>query len=110
MSLPNTPLAYAAEFEYFDKALADPLGARVHAGTRDQALNLRFRLNAARRIDREKLKESLKRGDPAWGTSPFDAIVCRLKQDTEDEWWVYLERNDVGVRHVESLSGEGASG
>lgn len=108
MSLPNTPLAYAVEFDYLDRALADPQGIRVHAGTRDQAMHLRFRLNHARRIDRDRTKEVYERGDPGYNTSSFDCITCRLKQDVSDEWWVYLERNDVGNRHVESLSGEGA--
>ena len=106
MTLPVTPAAYAAEYDAFDQAIADPKGARVHCGTYPAALNFRFRLNYARRLDREKTKTIYAPGDPGYGISAFDSIVCRIKQDTLGDWWVYLEKNETVGDRIESLSGE----
>lgn len=105
MSLPTSFLSYATEFEALDRALADTKGIRINLGTYAQANAYRVRLHYARRLDRDRSKEMYKPGDPGYGTSSFDCIVCRLKEDTEGGWWVYLEKNEVIPGHVESLSG-----
>jgi hypothetical protein len=103
MSLPNSYQAFAAEYEALERASADPKGIRIEFSDRGEASAFRFRLHHARRVDREKNKEIYKEGDPLYGSSIFDPIVCRLKQDTSGKWWVYLEKNAIpGV--VESLS------
>lgn len=106
MSLPNSYTSYAAEIDAFDRALSDPKGVRVFKGTREAAIHFRSRLHYARKLDRARSREVYKPGDPGYDTSVFDTIVCRLRDDTEGHWWVYLERNESVSGIVESLSEE----
>lgn len=103
MSLPNSWQAYAAEYDALERAAADPKGIRIQFNDHGEAATFRYRIHHARRVDRQKNKEIYKEGDPLYGSSTFDGIVCRLRQDTDGKWWVYLEKNALpGV--VESLS------
>lgn len=105
MSLPDSHLAYAAEYEALDAALHDAKGIRIEIGSQREALRFRFRLNYARKVDREKNKEIYQKGDPMYGSSAYDSLVCVLRQDTADIWWVHIEKNEKIPGYYESLSG-----
>ena len=103
MTLPNTRLAYTTEYEHLERAKDSPRGIRLLMESRDAAHTYRSRLHYARRIDRDKNKEIFKEGDPLFGSSVYDNIVVRIKDDTESRWWVYLEKSDTTVEAVEDL-------
>ena len=107
MPLPNTLGAYTGEFEALERALADPKGIRIWLGpSRQKARHFRYRLHYARSLDRVRSCQATKPGDPTYNTSAFDVLICRLREDTTGDWWVYIEKNEAIPGYVESLSGE----
>jgi hypothetical protein len=104
MSLPQTRLAYTTEFEAFDKALADDKGIRVKVDDRAAAETLRSRLHYARQLDRRDNTQLYEEDDPMHGRSPYDILICRIREDTEGGIWVYIKKSSMEHLEVESLS------
>jgi len=53
------------------------------------------------RKDNEKLHQPT---DLLFGRSSYDSYVVRIRQDTEDGWWVYIEPLSIDVERIENLS------
>ena len=87
-----------------DKAIEDPMGARVPMGTQDRATFFRMRCHTARQINRKDSKEIYPVGDVRYGISPYDSLTFRLKEDESGEWWVYAEKSLLEPGSIESLS------
>ena len=104
MSLPNQIGAYGPELDLFDRAIDDPKGIRVHAGSETAAEQMRFRLHQARALQRVENTRIYDKTDPRHGNCEYDKLICRLREDTEHQWWVYIERHGVEVSRIESLS------
>lgn len=105
MSLSNQFGAYDGEIDLFEKALDDPKGLRINYGAnKSRAEHARMRLHHARGLHREQNKRVYEKDDPRWGKSEFDKLICRLREDGDGEWWVYIERYGLDVIAVEPLS------
>lgn len=101
--MPTSHLSYSAEYDAFDLAEDSDKGIRIPMSNRSAAWNYRNRLHYARCIDRKKNCETYKEGDPLFGSSVYDKFVVKVKQDTADGWWVYIEKNDFNPSNVEAL-------
>lgn len=104
MPLPSSPLAYSDCYQLFDAAMADPKGARVFKGTEQAAAHFRLRCNYARVVNREENLKTYEKGHPLHGRSEYDQVILTLKQDEEDQWWVYAERVQDIQSDIEPLS------
>lgn len=104
MPLPNTIDSYHRELEIFQQALNDPEGVRVCYGDKVKARQASFRFHQARALDRTESRRIYKPDDRLYGKSEFDVLVCKLREDADHEWWVYIERHGREVLAVESLS------
>ena len=104
MSTTKSRLAYTDCFDFMDQAVADSKGIRVCVGAESNlAYTLRFRLNSARQIDRNENAKTYEEGHPLHGRSIYDRLVFRVKEDSDGEWWVYLEIQDTSNAYVEPL-------
>ena len=89
MTVSTSRMAYEDCFHLLDRAMDSPAGIRHSCPTSGAAHHLRGRLNYARVLSRNE-HSALALDDPRLGTSPYDALVVRLHQDTS-RWWVYIE-------------------
>src|SRR5215471_10871580 len=92
MSLTNSRLAYKREFDLMDGALKEAKGARTRAGAHGDAMHLRMRMNKARTLDRKLNAKTYPETHILHGGSTYDELVFTIKQDDEDQWWVYMEK------------------
>lgn len=105
MSLPTHIDAYDDCMEYFQQALDDDLGLRIKFTDFGQANLFTLRMHQARALQRQLHRRLYPESDIRYGRSEFDKLTVRQpKQDTEDMWWVYIERSNSRVVTVESLS------
>lgn len=106
MTLPKSTHYYEAQIEYMDRAIADPKGIRVEFDSQADALMFRQRIHQARALIRKQNGDIFKPGDPLYQTCEYDVLICRIRNDTDGKWWLYLEKNSSLPNLVESLSGE----
>lgn len=104
MPLPNSRLAYQDCYDLFNQALADDKGIRVAMESEAAAITFRMRMHHARGLDRELNAQVHPKGAPMHGQSVYDPLILRLREDTDDNWWIYIEPNTAQIGEVESLS------
>lgn len=104
MPLSNTIDSYTPELEIFERALDDPKGTRVCYENYNLAHQGRSRFQQARALDRVQSKRIYPETDKLYGKSAYDVLVCRIKEDSEGMFWVYIERHGREILAVESLS------
>ena len=92
MTMSKSRLAYRQEYDLMDTAMKTDKGSRTHIGSREAAKTYQLRLNMARQLDRKLNREAFPEGHLLHGASEYDELVFRIKIDTDDEWWVYLEK------------------
>lgn len=88
-------LSYKAEYDLMQQAVDAEKGVRSHIGSREAAMKFRLRLNQARQLDRKLNCETYEPGHALYGGSEFDELIFTVRQDTDEEWWVYLEKSMV---------------
>jgi hypothetical protein len=98
----SSRLSYQAEYELMDKALAEGKGVRTPIGSREAAMTYRLRLNRARALDRKLNADAFPPGTKMHGGSEYDELVFTVREDTDGEWWVYMERA-LAPDHVEAI-------
>ena len=103
MTLPDSHMSFQAEFEILDRGLDSDKGVRLSMIDRSQAYTYRHRLNHARNLDRRKNMETYEKGSPLYGRSEYDKLVMRIRQDTEDGWWLYVEKNETYSGYLEEI-------
>lgn len=103
MTLPNSLMAYQDCIELFDSAIEDATGVRLKVNDYDHAIHQRSRLHYCRKLHREENARIYDESNVMFGKSPYDAIVVRIKKVDED-FYLYLERNDKVRGEIESLS------
>lgn len=106
MPLSTSRAAYQDCYDIYDRALADPKGIRVLCTTHSKAQNLRHRMNYARQLQRRESQEIYNVGDPQFGISPYDSFRNAIRDDSEGNWWVYVEPYSSHGLHIEPLSDE----
>jgi hypothetical protein len=88
----SSRLSYKAEYDLMDQALKTEKGVRSHIGSREASMLYRLKLNKARQLDRKTNAEAYQPGHILHGGSEYDELVFTVREDTEGEWWVYLEK------------------
>jgi hypothetical protein len=63
-----------------------------------------MRCNNARKLHREENKKIHAPNTPLYGTSEYDRLQLKLKQDTDEQWWVYAERSQLDPSAIELFS------
>lgn len=105
MSLPTHIDAYDDCLDYFQQALDDTHGLRLRFADYGQANIFTLRMHQARALQRQLHRRLYDANDPRYGRSEYDKLMVRQpRQDTEDMWWVYIERSNSRVVSVETLS------
>ncbi len=106
MPVSESRLSYTDCFTLFERALADPKGARYQVGDGEHGKNQYFvmRMHQARALDRKDNRAIYEPGEPLYGRSVFDVLVCQLKQDSEEKWWVYVSHTELDESQIEPLS------
>lgn len=104
MTAPTTRLSYGDAYEALDLAKDDAKGIRLKQKDYAAACTFRSRIHYARQIDRRDNLEIYEPSDPLYGRSVYDTLVVRIKQDTEEAWWVYIEHATLKHVVIESLS------
>lgn len=104
MALPEQIGAYEDCIRLYDEALADPIGARTWFPDNSAAMYFRTRMNNARVILRKESMRLYDRTDHRYNKSDFDKLVCRIKEDTDGVFWVYVERHAATLNDIEPLS------
>lgn len=101
MSLSNSRYAYTDCYAALDAALDDPRGGRLRCADYDAAMSLRARLHYARIIKRRESEQTYEPGDPRYGVTVYDTLVCRIK-NLNGTFYVYIEHR--GIAKIERLS------
>ena len=104
MALPDNISAYDDCFDLFDRACADPKGARALIGSFEQAKRYQMRMNTARALQRKESKRIYKPDELAYGKSEYDYLKVTTRFDNEEQWWVYVEPHREDVLLVQGLS------
>ena len=104
MPASTSRLAYDDAFECYERALKDEFGIRIRFESEADALHFRARLNTARSLDRKDNREIYSREHPMHGVSPYDRVVCRVRQ-VGANWYAYLlPILGAGALEIESLT------
>lgn len=109
MSLPTSTAAYTDCYLIWEAAAHSRGGTRTWTGpSLTVAQNLRFRLNMARSVLREQSRRAFPIKDPAYNTSEFDAFKVTIRQDTVDDYWVYIIHwtDYAAIRNTEPIPDE----
>lgn len=110
MSLPTAIGAFVDCLDHYDRALASNRGIRVQFGTYSDARYFAMRMQQARSLHRDESRRIYPKEDPRWGVSEYDGLQVKNPiADTEDHWWVYIERHDARVLAVEEIETTTAS-
>jgi len=104
MSLPTSLQSYQDCLDFFERVVDDPKGGRVFLGAYADAHYFRLRCNKARVLHREENKKVHEPNMPLWGSSEYDPLQLKLREDTDGAWWVYAERTSLDPSSVELLS------
>jgi len=104
LALPETMAAYTDCYEIYDRAQHDGKGVRVHVGEQKDAGILRMRMNQARVLQRREAMRMYDRTDARYGKSENDKFRNTIKEDTEGNWWLYVEPWGLSGLQIESLS------
>lgn len=105
MSAPTTRMAYTDCYDIYDQALEHPHGIRMRLVDYDKANHLRMRLHQARKIDREDNARQYEPGQPLYGSSVYDALQIRIRTDTDNCTWLYIEPRTADIiGEIEPLS------
>lgn len=113
MPVSNSRLSYSDCFTLFERAHADPKGARFQpkpSKTNDNygdCYHFRLRMHQARAIDRRDNKSLFadEPGAPLYGRSILDPLIIQIKgPDSEGLHWIYVTHTNIDVDDIESLS------
>lgn len=97
MPAPTTRLAYTAIYDIFAKALEDPKGIRMQLPDYNTAVHMRMRMHKARSIDREDSLKLYSPEDRRHGVSVYDGLQLRIRTDTDNETWLYIEPRTADI-------------
>jgi hypothetical protein len=104
MAMSNSLQSYPDCIDFFERVSDDPKGGRIPMGTYEKAFEFRHRCNYARKLHREFNKTVYEKGHKMHGSSEYDHMCLRIKEDDEGNYWVYAERLALAVGEIELLS------
>lgn len=105
MSLPTTLGAYKECETAFERAAADPAGARLQVADYNAAVGLRTRLHYFRKLDRAANAQMYPSGHPQHGQSIYDDFSVSIYPDEDGErYWLYIEPRSKKILAIEGLS------
>lgn len=105
MALSDCTSAYPDCYEHYERAGSSPKGIRILLNTENEAMQLRFRLYQARKLERVQSMRMYKREDPQYNKSINDRfrVTIRPTAELDGKYWVYIEPWDQEVEAVEEL-------
>lgn len=108
MSLPNSLRAYDDCVALYERAMADPKGARARLGTYGACKHMQTRMHYYRDLDRSANAVTYPLGDPMHRTSAYDGLVIQIIPDEDKQYWLYISKRAVpdiieGLSDVEDL-------
>lgn len=103
MSLPTTIASYEDCFDLFARAINQPKGSRALLGDYGSAKHFQSRMQMARKLQRDETCRMYDAGAPQYNKSEFDKLVVRIKQDADDQYWVYVEPYATLIATVEDI-------
>ena len=103
MSQINSLRAYDDCRALFDRALADPKGARALIGEHSACINMRTRMHYFRKLDREANAVVYPAGHEMHGTSIYDPLVVQIIPDVDGKFWLYVQPRSADL-YIEGLS------
>jgi len=94
MPTSSSRLSYSDCFDYFDQALADPVGLAIGFEFEGDARQFRLRMNAARKIDREDnlLAYEGQPEHPLFGRSQYDELQLQYRKANGRHYVVIVRR------------------
>lgn len=104
MALSNQIAVYEDCAMLFRRAAEDKLGARAMFESESAAKLFRLRMHHYRVLERRESKRLYDRMDPRWDKCEYDRFVCRIREDTENNFWLYVEPFDRTIPVMEGLS------
>jgi len=106
MSYPTSYMAYTDCYEVMDRALANDRGVRLQMADRTAAEYQRTRINYARKLNRKQNEKIYADPEhPLHGASPYDKLVCRIKQ-YNGNCYLYVEHYAPIYKSIEDLTDE----
>lgn len=103
MTISNSYNSYADCVEAMDRALADDKGVRIRMKDRNAATFFRMRLHQCRKLSRDRSKDIYDHADPLWGSSVYDPLVVRIREEGEVTY-VYINQIVAELGKIEDLS------
>src|SRR5215469_14523244 len=97
MPLSNSRMAYEEEYKAMDRALEARDGVRIPCEDKSEAYFFRMRMNKARSLDREFSGERYPAGHPMRHQSHYDALILRIRQDSDGCWLYVRKRPAIGA-------------
>jgi hypothetical protein len=91
MTLPIQLGAYKDCYTFYERAADSASGIRIPVGAHNKAKTLQMRLHQARALARRQNSRTYPSDHPLHNTSEFDHLQAKLREDTEGNWWVYIE-------------------
>jgi hypothetical protein len=107
MVISTSRLAYGDCFDLMDQAIESKKGTRVLCNDRDSAIFLRMRIHNARKIDRNDNLKEYPEESPLYGRSIYDELMATIRDDTDGQSWLYLEKINTRTFHVEEIEDNG---
>jgi hypothetical protein len=110
MPVSSSRLSYSDCETLFEKALADPKGARYQViadgipGDYGKTRYFVMRMHQFRSLDRKDNRTMFEPGDPMYGRSVYDPMIVQMKIDSEGKYWVYVVHTEIDPNEIESLS------
>ncbi len=103
MALPNQIGAYEDCLELYEKAAANPKGARRYIGPSNIAKQYQLRMHQARSLLRKEAKRMYPKDDTRYDKSEYDHLKVTIREDTEGDWWAYVEPHGLVVGEIEEI-------
>lgn len=103
MALPSTIASYEDCFDLFARAIAKPKGSRALLGSYGDAEHFRMRMHQARKLQRDESMRMYDSNAPQYNKSEFDKLMCRVCEDAEGRFWVYVIPHGTLIEVIEDI-------
>lgn len=104
MALPSSPQSFPDCYDFCEKCIDDPIGARKPFKTEGDAKLFRLRCYRFRTLTQRQNRSIYPPDDLRHGTSAYDELTLTIAQGEDGWWWVYGKKLSVGLDDVEPLT------
>lgn len=104
MPLPTSLNAYPDCYEFCEKCVDDPIGARRPFRTEGEAADFRNRCNRYRALTRQQNRQIYPPDDARHGTSDYDEVRFTIRMASDGWYFLYGRKVDPATAEIELLS------